>query len=219
MKQSKKMAVLGMAAVHFIGIFAVSNVLAEESAGWKNYGQLKFGMLQPVGDMDDANYDTGAGFSATYGRYLTDFLVIEGTAEIAGNEGDVDGYDSYAGNYSQDNTLTSSACLLTLKGVVGAGPVQMYGGGGVGVYSVTLDSEIETNRLGEFDKDESDSVFGAHAVAGATFNATDRLFFGVEGLYRWTDEVDIHETVANIPVEYKGDLSGFLVTLTAGFRF
>jgi opacity protein-like surface antigen len=84
---------------------------------------------------------------------------------------------------------------------------------------VALDSDIDTSTHGDFSVDDDDSVFGAHVVAGANYDITDRFFIGLEGMYRWTDDFDISETVALIPVEYNGDLSGFSVTINAGFRF
>jgi hypothetical protein len=62
-------------------------------------------------------------------------------------------------------------------------------------------------------------VFGVHVVAGANHDIPGRFFIGLEGMYRWTDDFDLSETVAHIPVEYSGDLSGFSVTVNAGFRF
>ena len=108
---------------------------------------------------------------------------------------------------------------MTLKGELPVGAASIFGGIGGGVYTVTLDSDIETSRLGDFSTDDDDTVLGAHVVAGANYDITDRFFAGVEGMYRWTDDVDIHETVATIPVEYSGDLSGFSVTFNGGFRF
>lgn len=218
--KSKQIALFGLAAISLAAFLPAGKALAADGEGaWKNYGQIKLGMLAPSSDMDDAEYDPGVVFSATYGRYLTSFLVVEGTIELAASESEYHRYNSNAGYYKQENVLSSGAGLLTLKGVAEAGPVNLYGGGGVGLYGVTLDSEIDSDRFGELDKDESDSVFGVHAVAGLTYNATDRLFFGAEVMYRWTDDVDIRETVATVPVEYTGDLSGYQITMTAGFRF
>lgn len=216
----KQIALGGLAAACLGAVFITDQAMAAEGDGsWKNYGQVKLGMFAPGSDMDDAEYDTGAVFSATYGRYLAPFLVVEGTIELAAAESEYYRYNSNAGYYKQENVLSSGAGLLTLKGVAAVGPVNLYGGGGVGLYGVTLDSEIDSDRFGELDKDDSDTVFGVHAVVGLTYDATDRLFFGVEGMYRWTDDVDIHETVATVPVVYAGDLGGYQITMTAGFRF
>ena len=216
----KPVTLFGLAAAFSGAVLCADKALAAEEAGsWKNFGQIKLGMLAPSSSMDDAEYDPGVVFSATYGRYLTSFLVIEGTVEMAASESEYHLYNSNAGHYKQENVLSSGAGLLTLKGVAATGPVNLYGGGGVGLYGVTLDSEIDSEYFGELDKDESDSVFGVHAVAGLICNATDRLFFGAEFMYRWTDDVDIRETVATVPVDYTGDLSGYQITMTAGFRF
>jgi hypothetical protein len=41
----------------------------------------------------------------------------------------------------------------------------------------------------------------------------------MEAKYRITDELDIQENVADVPVQYQGDLNGFSVLATFGFRF
>ncbi len=218
MNKSARQIICGLAAINLVGLGMAGAVMAGED-GWRNYGQGRFGMLQPAGDFNDADYDTGAAFAATYGRYLTSNLIVEGTFEFAGAERDTSGITASAGHYEQDNTLSSGAGLITLKAEHDAGLVRLFAGGGVGVYAVTLESDLETSRLGDFDRDDSDTVFGAHAVAGVVFDVSDRFFIGAEGLYRWTDEVDIAETVAEIPVAYKGDLSGYQLSMSAGFRF
>lgn len=219
MFKGKKHLVGVLAAVNIITLFAAGTVMAEAKGGKMNYGQLKVGMVQPTGDQDDADYDTGGDFSAAYGRYLTDFLVLEAGIDVFASEQELNGANSSAGSYQQDNVLAGAAVLVTLKGEYSAGPVDLFGGIGGGIYSVTLDSEIETSRLGDFNTDDSDGVFGAHVVAGANYNITERFFVGMEAKYRWTDDVEIRETVASIPVEYEGDLSGYVVTFNAGFRF
>jgi opacity protein-like surface antigen len=98
--------------------------------------------------------------------------------------------------------------IITLKGKYAVGHLAVFAGIGGGVYAVTLSSEIESSRLGDFDSDDSDGVFGAHVTAGATYNINERFFLGLEGSYRWTGDVDIRESVASVPVEYSGDLSG-----------
>ena len=218
MNKCTRQLISGLAATHLIALTMAGTGMAA-TEDWKNYGQGRFGMLQPAGDFDEADYDTGAAFAATYGRYLTPNLIVEGSFEFATAEQESTGITASAGHYDRENLLSSGACLITLKAEQDLGPVRLFGGGGVGAYAVTLESDIETTRLGDFDRDDSDTVFGAHVVAGAAFDVTDRFFIGIEGLYRWTDEVDIDETVAEIPVAYNGDLSGYQLSLSAGFRF
>ncbi len=219
MNMGKKQLVGLLAAVNVVSLCMAGNVMAEENPKKSNYAQLKVGMFQPTGDMEDADYDNGAAVSAVYGRYLNKYLVLEAGFDVFGSDQTVRGSNSQAGNYIQDNTLVGTAGLVTLKGEYSAGPVDLFCGVGGGIYAVTLASEIDSSRLGDLDTDDSDGVFGVHVVAGANYNINERFFVGVEGKYRWTDDVDILESVASIPVEYTGDLSGYMVTFNAGFRF
>jgi len=99
------------------------------------------------------------------------------------------------------------------------GSVALYDGAGVGGYFVSLYSDIETSLQGDYDKDDDDIAFGAHIVAGGYYDITPRFFVGVEGMYRWTGDIDIQDKGA-VPVQVKGDLNGYTVTaVLAGFRF
>jgi len=219
MIKGKKHLVSLMATVNVMSLFMAGNVMADENFKKLNYTQVKVGMFQPSGDMDDADYDNGGDFSVVYGRYLNKYLVLEMGFDAFASEKTLSGRNYEAGSYTQDNALFGAAGVITLKGEYAAGPVDLFAGLGGGIYSVTLASEIDSSRLGDLDDDDSDGVFGVHVVAGANYNINERFFVGVEGKYRWTDDVDIRETVASIPVEYSGDLSGYTVTVNAGFRF
>jgi opacity protein-like surface antigen len=207
-------------AVNVLSVIVAGNVMADDGVWRANYAQVKLGAFQPTGDLDDAGFDAGPLASVAYGRYLTRYLSVETSIEGFGTQNDdIRGTNTIAGSYELENTLATSAFLVTLKGEYPVGPVSFFGGIGGGFYVVTLDSDIDTSMLGDFSIDDDDSVFGAHVVAGANYDITDRFFIGLEGMYRWTDDVDLSETVALIPVEYSGDLSGFSVTVNAGFRF
>lgn len=208
-----------LAAMNVVGFCVAGNVMAEENFMKNNYAQVKVGMFQPTGDMDDANYDNGGDVSVVYGRYLNRHLVMEAGFEVFGSDQTLYGSNDRAGSYRQDNSLVAVAALVTFKGEVSAGPVDLFCGVGGGIYSVTLSSEIDSSRRGDRDTDDSDGVFGAHVVAGANYNINERFFVGVEGKYRWTGDVDIYRTIDSIPVEYNGDLSGYTVTVNGGIRF
>jgi opacity protein-like surface antigen len=219
MIKGRKQLIGILAAANVMSLVMAGNVMAEENAKKLNYTQAKVGMFQPTGDMDDVNYDNGGDFSIAYGRYLNKYLVLEAGFDVFGAEQNLSGSNAQAGSYTQDNFLVAAAGFITLKGEYSAGPVDLFGGFGGGIYSVSLASEIDSSRLGDLDTDDSDGVFGVHVVAGANYNINERFFVGLEGKYRWTDDVEIRETVASIPVEYTGDLSGYSVTFNAGFRF
>ncbi len=214
---TKLLVLFAAANTAFLGI--ADTAMAEERSNRLNYTQAKLGMFEPDGDLDDAGYDTGGALGVVYGRYLAENLVLEAGFDLLASDSTVRGSNDQAGYYTQDNTLAGLGGVVTLKGEFQAGPVALFAGGGVGLYAVSLSSEVESSRLGDFDSDDSDAVFGAHLTAGATFDISERFFLGLEGRYRWTDDVEIRNTVASIPVEYSGDLSGYSITCNAGFRF
>lgn len=198
-----------------------SNCLAGEAETRQNYMQLKVGALLPTSDLDDGWFDD-TGFSGTlaYGRYLSDHLILEGSIDLSGlGNDDEDSSNSVAGAYNKASWFSTQAILLTLKGEHPLGPIDLFAGGGIGLYQAYICADIESDTLGDFDVDDNDSVFGVHVVAGANYNINDRFFLGLEAMYRWTDDVDMSATKASIPVEYNGDLSAVIVTFNAGFRF
>ena len=195
------------------------NSAAAASDAYRNYGQLRLGMNEFLGDMDDADLDMGGDIGAAYGRYLTPYLVLEAAVDFFGSDRDVRGSTSTAGSYKREESIGVMGLLATIKGDFPVGPLRIFGGGGVGFYMLFLNAEIGTTYLGDLDTDEYDSVFGVHAVAGVTYDITQRFFAGLQALYRWTDDIDIDETVGTVPVRLEGDLNGYTVNLTAGFRF
>lgn len=62
-------------------------------------------------------------------------------------------------------------------------------------------------------------MFGVHITFGANYNLTDYVYVGLEGKYRWTDEVDLHDSFAGYDVAYEGNLNGYSVAATLGMRF
>ena len=192
---------------------------AAETGYFRNYGQVRLGLNEFKGDFEDAGYDTGGNLSVAYGRYLNRYLVLEAALDFFGTEHDIHGSTPTAGSYKREDTIGVMAFLATVKGEWPAGPLTIFGGGGAGLYLLALDSEITTANIGDFDEDESDSVFGLHIVTGVNYDITNRFFAGVQGLYRWTDDIDIRKSVGTVPVRVEGNLNGYTVTLTGGFRF
>jgi len=195
------------------------NAAWADAGNYKNYGRAGLGLNQFNGDLDDAGYDGGINLNAAYGRYLTNNMVIEGTVDYFYTDQDISGSTSIAGTYSREDQVGVGALLATLKGEFPLGPVTLYAGAGIGVYYAALKSEIDTANLGSFDVEDDDSVFGFHLVTGGYYNITQRLFVGAEGLYRWTGDIDMEKITGTVPVRLKGNLNGYAMTLSAGFRF
>lgn len=213
----KKVLIVLFAAMTFSTFWGTS----ASAGGWDlmNYGTASIGLNKPTGGLDDAGYDTGLATQITYGRVLNENLVVEGTAEFFFTDQDFSGSTSVAGDYTREDTIGVSALMATLKGRFPAGPATLFAGVGIGGYYVSLDSEIETNDLGDFDVDDNDSVWGVHVVFGADWELNPRIFLGGQGLYRWTDDIRIDKRVGTVPVQLRGDLDGLVVTFFGGYRF
>jgi opacity protein-like surface antigen len=208
--------VVGITAVMIAGWIGMAGA---ESDTYHNYGQIRLGLNAFSGDMEDADYDTDINLGVAYGRYLAPHLVLEAALDVFGADKEIHGSTPTAGNYKREDALAVMALLATIKGELPAGPLTFFAGGGVGGYFLALNSEIDTAYLGDLDKDDNDTVIGVHVVAGVDYNITQRFFAGLQGLYRWTDDIDINASTGTVPVCLEGDLDGYSVMLTGGFRF
>jgi hypothetical protein len=216
-KVNQSMLAVFVVAIAFTA--AVAGSAWADSAEYKNYGRLTIGMNQPTGDLDDTGYDAGFNIAATYGRYLGQNLVVEGSLGTFFADQDFSGTNTFTGNFTREDIVSASSIRGTLKGELPIGQLTLFAGAGLGIYFVTLDSEIDTAFFGDLDAEDSDSVFGTHVVVGGNINITHQVFIGVEGLYRWTTEFDMRDRVGTIPVEVEGDLNGYTLCLSGGFRF
>lgn len=88
--------------------------------------------------------------------------------DFFGADSESEGFSTATGNYEREDVLAVFGVLATLKGEFPVGPVKIFGGGGVGYYFVSLSSELDTQKMGDFDSDDGDGVFGARAVIGQT---------------------------------------------------
>ena len=76
-----------------------------------------------------------------------------------------------------------------------------------------------TTAIGDFSADGDDTVWGAHMVIGVTWDLTPRIFLGGQALYRGTEDVKIDKLAGTVPVRFNGDLDGYALTFSGGFRF
>jgi len=87
-----------------------------QAADYLNYGQIRFGLNDFSGDLEDADYDAGANLAVAYGRYLTPHLVLEAAVDLFGTEKGHGGSTAIAGSYNRDDSIAVVAVLSTLKG-------------------------------------------------------------------------------------------------------
>jgi opacity protein-like surface antigen len=214
-----KAGVIAWLTMTALSTIAVNIAWAADSSEYKNYVKVNLGMNDHTGDLDDAGYNAGVKFSGTYGRYLGKNLTIEGGVNNYQTNQKIEGSNTVAGSYTRKDTIFVRSILATLKGEFPVGPVTLYGGAGVGGYYVNLFSDIETSLQGDDKENNDDFVFGAHLVAGGHYDITPRFFVGVEGMYRWTGDVDIQDNSGSVPIKVKGNLNGYTVAALFGFRF
>jgi opacity protein-like surface antigen len=217
----KEKGIIGLLVMaNMIGFGAIGNACATEAGKKSNYVQYKAGMIQPTSGFDDAGYDTGFNDSLSYGRYLTNHLILEGTIDGSITKYNHNGTNNTAGNYTQKNNIDVTAFLLSLKEEYSIGHINLYGGAGIGAYIAHLYSKIDSDRFGTFKMDEySDAVFGAHLLAGANYDITESWYLGIEGMYRWTGKAKIETAAISVPVAYNDNLNGFTLGASLGFRF
>ena len=185
-----------MKRILFFGIFLLLLVPLQASGIERNnYLSIRAGLYTFTDGLKDATLATGFDGEVAYGRYLHPNLILE----IA------TGYFHDGVNKGYGNSIKGEPILLTAKAVYPLHPVELYAGGGAGLYFTKFHGLVN-GIVG----DKSDNVFGAHVVAGVQYDISSRFFFGVEGRYIFTEKADY--------VVFKPRLDGYTVTGSFGFR-
>lgn len=217
----KKKILTLIAVTTMVVTVSASSAFSVETEKRANYAVGGVGIFTPTNGLDDAGYGSGINTSVAYGRYLTPNLILEGMVDYFRTKSETSGVDTAIGSYSRDDIIGTTGLLVTLKGELPLGPVDLFGGAGVGLYGSFFNSKVDSERYGtSYDNNDFDSTFGAHVSLGGNYNITEMLFVGIEGRYRWTGEVDMKDSSGGgIPVAYSSDLNGYTVAATFGFRF
>lgn len=219
MKKRALSIIVILAVAVMVAVGGSSFSFAADAERFPNYVKGAIGAFQPEDDLDVSDYDTGFSGGVGYGRYFSNYFKIETSYEYYGTNNEVKGFNNDAGHYSRDDYIGVSSLLITLKAEVPIGPVDIFAGGGVGIYGAFYGSEIHTQWHGNHDGNDFDTVFGAHVSIGINCNITDRFFIGFDGKYHWTDEIELYDYVHHVPVSYDGNLNGYTLSFVAGFRF
>ena len=164
------------------------------------YVSVKPGIYIPQynhGFLIDEKFDTGPNLDVVFGKYVN--------ANLAGELGV--GYFQTKGEVLSRTQLKEQVfdIFYTLKGLLPVGPVELYGGGGFGVYfskaSIYPDHEVNTN-------------LGLHALVGGNYNINESLFVGLEGKYLWTST-----SFSNGAFTVDAQLDGIFVNAIVGVKF
>jgi opacity protein-like surface antigen len=73
-------------------------------------------------------------------------------------------------------------------------PVEMgevYIGGGLGIYFVVAEADINSTGFGNPSFGDNDNIFGVHLFVGMDFTIHGNWFLGIEGKYLITQESEI----------------------------
>lgn len=150
------------------------------------------------GFLTDEKFDSGPNVEVVFGKYVNQYL--------AGEMGI--GYFQTKGEFAFSRTQLKEQVFdifYTLKGLIPMGPVELYGGGGLGAYiskaSFYPDHEVNTN-------------LGLHVLVGGNYNINESIFVGLEGKYLWSSA-----SFSNGSVTVDAQLDGIFVNAIAGVRF
>jgi len=196
MKRSAIIVSLLLAVIFILSAPATS--LAEHKK-WDGYLSFKGGAYWPTGDLQDADYDSGFNGEIVVGMYTSPNLALE-----------------FGGGYFQSTASIVAAgddkvwvipVVAKIKGVLPLKGVELFGGGGIGLYFVNIDVAGATPTTGK----DKDTVFGGQLLAGFNIDLSDRVFISLEGNYVFTAKAQLFNSKVN--------LDGLTLTGALGFMF
>jgi len=158
---------------------------------------VRLGALTFLDDDLDDLLGTGFYSEIVFGFELARRLYLEfgsGYYTANGSEGDVDA------------TLWGFPALLQGKYFIPIGPLELYGGAGVGMYFLNSKLEVDDDT----DRD-SDFTFGGNLCAGLHYVLPSGGYIGLEGKYTNTGDASLEGVDVN--------LDSFAIMFVSGFRF
>ena len=179
-------------------VLAVGLLFVLPSAAWgddaKNYITTGFGFYFYSGDIsNETELDEAVILELAYGRFFHPNFALEASVGYI--------HDDHSGDELQGWPFN-----LTAIGVYPVETVRLLGGGGIGVYPMNFDGEIDNKNIhGE------DTVFGGHVLMGLHWYLRPSGFIGLEGKYRLLKRAKFEDE--------KVELDGFTTILKLGFRF
>jgi opacity protein-like surface antigen len=215
MKRSA-LIVLLLAVIFMLSLPATS--LAEHKK-WEGYLSFKGGAYFPTGDLEDYDFDSGFNGEVLLGMYVNKNLALE----FGGGYFKTDASFSDATGFWEEDDVWVIPVIVNIKGVLPLKSVELFGGGGIGLYFANIDVEgyDPDPLIGPFSGDDNDAIFGGHLLAGFNIDLSDKVFIGVEGKYIFTANNRFFcEQVSCSEIHCaKINLDGFTLTGGLGFRF
>ena len=183
--------------------FCSNQTFAEDTKS--SYIVLKGGVYFPQNDDVKDFTDDGIDLEVAIGKFTSKFFMVDLGGEL--------GVGFFQTRFTEGAKVTTKFFPITLNllGKYPVGPVDIYGGGGMGAYI----SKTEVTVLEQSDS-EVHTFYGFQTLIGGKYNLANDLFFGLEGKYLWTKTPEI--ILMGVPIS---DLhyDGFIVTLNIGTNF
>jgi opacity protein-like surface antigen len=203
----KRLSVIVLFLVAVLILSVPTASFAEHKKG-EGYITLKGGAYFPTSeDLDNADFETGFNGEVVLGMYYNKNLALEFGGGYFRTESSV----AEASGFHEKAEIRVVPIIVNIKAVLPIDYVELYGGGGFGLYVVDFESNTFDPVAGSFSGDDNDTILGGHVMAGANIDITKKIFIGVEGKYIVTADAKLLGSRIN--------LDGFTVTGTLGFRF
>jgi hypothetical protein len=129
---------------------------------------LKFGKYSPKGDLNDTedilgeDFDDGPNIEISFAHRIFPNFGMEYSLGILST--DID--DEKIGPFRVNSDITSGYLLVTAQSIHQFKRLEIYGGGGLGIYFVSGLIEIKPSAATQLEFDDHDNIFGAHFLAG-----------------------------------------------------
>jgi hypothetical protein len=189
-----------------------------EHKRWDGYLSFKGGAYWPTGDLEDLGFDSGFNGEILLGMYVNKNLALE----FGGGYFKTDASFRDGAAWEEDDMWVIPV-IVNIKGVLPLKSVELFGGGGFGLYFANLDVKgyNPDPLIGPFSGDDDDAIWGGHLLVGFNIDLSDKVFIGIEGKYIFTSNNRFFcEQVSCSEVHCaKINLDGLTLTGGLGFRF
>jgi opacity protein-like surface antigen len=191
------------------------NALGQEPA---DYVTIKGGIYAPAGDLSELDNDVSG--EITFGHFFRPYASVEAGIGYFGTEGTLTGFEpTTLGTFTKKLTYNVVPFWVTLKGYLMFLDVELYGGGGLGVYFTRFKADISSSLAGFQKIDDEKVTMGGHLLAGLDYRITDSFYIGVEGKYILTGKIKPEDSTLGELAGIENTLNGFILTAGVGFRF
>jgi hypothetical protein len=165
------------------------------------YVEAYGGLFLPLGDWLEAGWKPYENIEIAAGYHFLPFLALEG------------GFHHFRTKFEQTSPyyvgehLMANGIVLTPRLIYPLKRFELYLGSGAGYYWIENGVDYNTGYSADYYVNY-DSIWGFHALAGASFDIIRWLYIGLEGKY-----------VILFNFLDKSNITGFGLTLGIGFRF